>query len=89
MKDAMVYLKISSAIEEVTHVIVSHSDAFLDEVGLVVVQLVLKSFMPLCCFALFLLNQGPAVPGTMKGAQCEGGATGKLRLVLPVDCIAS
>lgn len=66
MQQNMVYLKISSPIKEVAHVIMSHTDAFLDEVSLVVVQLTLKSFMPLCCFALFLLNQGPAMPGTMR-----------------------
>ena len=37
----LVYLKISSAIEEVTHIIVAHADAFLDEIGFVVVQLAL------------------------------------------------
>ena len=37
----LVYLKISSAIKEVTHVIMAHANAFLDEIGLVVVQLAL------------------------------------------------
>ena len=32
-----VYLQISSAVMEVTHVIVTHADAFLDEVRLEVV----------------------------------------------------
>ena len=41
LNGTLVYLKISSAIKEVTHVIVAHADAFLDEIGLVVVQLAL------------------------------------------------
>ena len=37
--NSWVYLQISSVVMEVTHVIVTHADALLDEVGLVVVQL--------------------------------------------------
>ena len=52
-------LQVSSAVVEVTHVIVAHADAFLDEVGLVVIKFCLQSIMPLSCLALLLLNLSP------------------------------